>query len=254
MLFRSVLDLETHQLGINFFPGNGLPNLNLNYKTYQRNNGVAVFDNTSLNSVDERENNTTKELNINVNYDVRLFNLRHNLSVNYIKLDKTDALQGSRMMMPNFLPVAINNDIQSFSLQTRYQIPLRTTVSYSGNKNSFLGGLNLFEFSSIDARADYSMFQEKLNLYTGFRRFNASGGTQTNLPGAAYLGSLVIKYDKTQFNVGARLILKRKHQFIIDLTSIDFKDNGGYYDADNQFVVNPSFKDYMVRFRYELQF
>ena len=248
---KPVLDLETKQFGVNFFPGPGLPNLNLNYRSYQRDNGVVTFD-----QVDDREDNTTKDLTFNINYDVTLLNLKHNISLNYITLDKSDAFSGSRPVEIFPFPLGINNDIQSFSIQTRYNIPLRTTISYTNNDNSFLGGMNLFKFSSFDFRGDYRMFQGKLSLYSGFRRFSASGGTASSFPGN---NTFIIDYSKTQFDLGGKLTINRRHNFIINLSTIDFTDNGSSSFTDpttglQTVTINPSFKDYLARFRYELQF
>ena len=251
-----ILDLETKQFGLNFFPGPGLPNLNLNYRSYQRDNGVVNFAPTD--PVDDREDNTTNQLTFNMSYDVDVFNLKHNISLNYITLDKSDAFSGNRPAA--ILPLGINNDIQSFSIQTRFNIPLRTTISYTNNDNSFLGGMNLFKFSSFNFRGDYRMFQDKLSLYSGFRRFSASGGTTSSFPGGS---AFVIDYSKTQFDLGGRLTINRRHNFIIDLSTIDFADNGSStltFDdpitglPTQTVTLNPSFKDYLIRFRYEMQF
>ena len=254
-----ILDLETLQYGVNFFPGGNLPNFNVNFRSYKRNNGVLSFDPNAVNPTDTREDNTQNELTFNVNYEFMVSNLKNNLSVNYITLDKKDSYANSRLPITHisnpFFPLGINNDIQSLSLQSKFQIPLTTTISYANNENSFIGGLNLFKFNSLDLRGDYQLLQNRLNLYAGFRRFSATGGTDLTQPGASILGNTIIKYSKAQFDIGGRFTVKQRHIFIVDLISINFQDDGGYTDANTGlFVSNGSFTDYSIRFRYELQF
>jgi len=247
--------LRTLRVGLNLFPGQGLPNLNLNYKSYRRKNDVTNLEVQGDVTLDRREDNVTNELSVSTSYDFTLFNVRHTLNISYISLDKTDAFKNNRL--PTFIPIGLNNKIQSFSLRSRVRPNLRTTVSYANNDNSFLGGWNVFKFNTLDLRADYAVAGNRLNLYAGYRRFNASGGTAATA--SSLLGNLVIDYTKDQFSTGGRFAITRNHLLLFDLSWINFQDRGGIFQTDpvtgaQTFVQNPSFKDYTVRVRYEWQF
>ena len=57
-----------------------------------------------------------------MNYDVNVFNLNHNLSINYITLDKKDEWANTRLPIntpfPNipYFPIGINNDISTLRI------------------------------------------------------------------------------------------------------------------------------------------
>ena len=250
-----VIRLRTLRAGVNFFPGEGLPNLNINYKTYKRNNNITSLEVQNGVPVDRRENNATDELTVSTTYDFMLFNVHHSLNISYITLNKSDAFRTNRL--PTFVPIGLDNKIQSFSLRSRIRPNLRTSVSYANNNNSFLGGWSVFKFGTLELRADYSLLQNRLSLYSGYRRFNASGGTSA--AASALLGRMVVDYTKDQFSAGGRFHVARSHLLLFDFSWINFQDRGGTYQTDSAtgsttFVQNPSFKDYTVRVRYEIQF
>ena len=232
------IHLNTIRCGFNFYPGNKLPVFNFNYRIYQRNNGVDTLLTTLTDTLDNREQNTTSEVSFNCSYNFILFDLEHTFTVNFIQLDKVDAFKETR----SSLPIGINNRIQSYSLRTKYKIPLTTTISITTNKNSYLGGLNTLKFSAYELRNQYSAFNDRLIFYSGIRLFEASGGG---------LGT-VIDYKKDQFMLGGRFYIARNQILIFDMSRISFKDHGGTYNAQGEFVKNPSFRDYTFRLRYEL--
>jgi len=117
-----------------------------------------------------------------------------------------------------------------------------------------LGGLNIFKFNSLDLRADYNMWQNRLTCYGAFRSFNASGGTNITLAGAALLGVFKIDYSKSQIDFGGRFTITQRQYLVMDVSWINFKDRGGYTNNLGVFVANSSFKDYSFRARYEFQF
>jgi hypothetical protein len=54
--------------------------------------------------------------------------------------------------------------------------------------------------------------------------------------------------------MGIRYRFWRSHQLVFDFSWIDYRENGGYYDSTSgNFVANPSYKDYMIRLRYEVR-
>jgi hypothetical protein len=237
--------LRTFRGGLNVFPGPGMPNFSLNYRSYNRNNDIDAVGTT-----DNREDNTTNELSANLSYDLFLFDLDHTLSVSFITLDKTDDFESTRVV--GSLPIGIDNEIQSVSLRTRFRQPLVTTISYANNDNSFLGGLNAFKFKTLDLRAEYRLLQDRLSLYGGYRWFDAEGENEAQTLG---VGNTVIDYTRNQISFGGRFGITARSFFVFDGSSIDFSDNGGTIDlATGQLIPNESFKDYSFRFRLETRF
>ncbi|MFQ5676737.1 MAG: hypothetical protein ACE5G1_12640 [bacterium] len=97
-----ITKLQTVSYGVSFFPGRGLPNLTLNMREHHRDNdvdtvGVDLSSNLPI-FTDNRENNTTKDLTVQVNYDVNLLNLNHSVSVSYITSDRNDVFNTSRLL------------------------------------------------------------------------------------------------------------------------------------------------------------
>lgn len=238
--------LQTFRGGLNIFPGPGMPNLSINYKTYSRNNDVSIIENINGVDIDKREDNTTSDVTVNLNHEFIMFDLDHTISLSYITMKKTDDFSNTRLNTS--IPIGIDNDIQSISLQTKFKQPLITRISYAENDNSSLGGLSKFKFKIFNFRAEYKAMQEKLMLYSGYRMFQGEGG------GGVAPSTLIIDYTKNQFSIGGKLDISSRSALIFDGSFIDFKDSGSVFDAGtNQLVPNNSFTDRTIRIRFETQ-
>ncbi len=244
-----IVTLQTFRGGINLFPGNGLPNLTVNLKSYNRDNQITDIDIINGIEFDKREDNTTTDVTVSLNHDFVLFDLDNTINISYVTMEKDDAFKNSRL--GNSFPTGINNDIQSFSLKTKFRQPFVTRISYAENKNTSLGGLSQFKFKMLNLRAEYKTLQNKLTLYAGYRRFEAGGGTGALNPGA---DELVIDYTKNNLNFGGRIDVSAKSALVFNGSIIDFSDNGGLTDSNGQFTQNNSFKDRTFRIRFESRF
>ena len=241
--------LRTFRGGVNLFPGNGLPNLTVNFKSYNRDNKITATKFINNVEFDNREDNTTKDITVSLSHDFLLFDLDNTINISYVTMDKNDVFVNSRL--GSSLPIGINNDIQSFSLKTKFRQPLTTRISYSENKNNSIGGLSQFKFKMLNLRAEYKALQNKLTLYAGYGRFEAEGGTGALSPQADVL---VIDYTKNNLNFGGRIDVSAKSALVFDGTIIDYSDNGGITDSNGQFTQNNSFKDRTFRIRFESRF
>ncbi|MFQ5770822.1 MAG: hypothetical protein ACE5HX_09810, partial [bacterium] len=252
--------LQTINSGISIFPGAGLPNLTFNLRNYVRDNNKSAIDSlftanplspsgqdTSL--TDNREYNLTRDLSVQLNYDVNFFQLRNSITLSYIASDRDDRFGTSRLDGVNLTETSSN--VQLFSVRTQYQIPLTTTINFAHNDNKFTGGTNNFKFNLLGARAEYLFFNRKLQTYAGINYTTASGVTTLTDSTNA-----LTDYKRLGFNVGARFEISSGQYVFIDGHIIEFNDNGGTLNTilGTLTTSNPSYTDRIFRLYYEKRF
>jgi len=246
------VDLTTLRLGFSVYPGQGLPTFNVHFRSYTRNNGITELPPAGSSPVpgDPRERNTTTEWTSSASYDFWLAGARHTLTLGITAMNKEDAYGSTRPS--GFIPIGIDNRIRTLTLRSRFGQKWTTLLRYAGNRNSYLGGWNTFRFSVLELRGSYMRPDQRLEAYAGFRQFDAAGGTSSSA--ANFIGRVVIDYKKNELDMGIRYRFWRSHQLVFDFSWIDYRENGGYYDSTSgNFVANPSYKDYMIRLRYEVR-
>lgn len=247
-------DLQTVTTGFSIFPGPGLPNLSFNLRSHARDNGIStqrvdtlVVDEvtgvpTVLDTVDNRENNNTRDLSVQLNYDTRFLNLSHSISLSYINSNRDD----------QFVPLTENSsNVQVISVRSVYPFPLVTTINFVRNDNEFAAGLNTFNFKMFGAKAEYRWLNNRLNTYFATNLTSASGVSSSD----SSTVSSVTDYNRIAINAGARFQISPGQFVLLDGSLIRFNDNGFTVDAATGLqVVNPSFSDRILRLYYEKRF
>ncbi|MFQ5864208.1 MAG: hypothetical protein ACE5IW_03160 [bacterium] len=252
--------LNTFNYGISIYPGPRLPSLTFSLRNHNRDNDVATIDSLFTSNqfnptgedttlTDNRENNNTRDLSVQLNYDVNLLQLNHTISVSYITSDRDDRFGSTRLTGQNLSEIASN--VQIFSWRTKYQFPLTTTLSFARNDNKFAAGSNTFNFKMIGGKAEYFLFNRKLQTYFGTNFTTASGTTAIDDTTQS-----VTDYKRTDFNLGARFEIAPGHYILLDSHIIRFLDNGGERNTNTGAFItqNPSFTDRIFRIYYEKRF
>jgi len=247
--------LRTISTGFSIFPGQGYPNLTVNLRNHNRDNDIdsLVIDLTNgfPDTTDNRENNSTQDLTVQMSYDTQLLNLNHTISLTYIASDRNDVFNASRL--PGVPSTETSSNVQVFSVRTRYRIPLTTTLNFARNDNKFSAGLNTFNFKMFGLRAEYRLLKERLNTYAGLNYTTASGVASTDTTTGAITS--LTDYKRTTFNVGSRYEFTPGHFLLFDASLISFKDNGATLNsATGVLDPNPSFTDRVFRLYYEKRF
>lgn len=248
-------NLRTVTTGFSIFPGRNLPSLTFNLRNYNRDNDIdSVFidlANGFPDTTDNRENNNTKDVTVQLNYDANLFNLQHTISLSYITSDRDDRFNATRL--PGVPSTETSSNIQVFSVRTRYQIPLVTTINFARNDNNFSAGLNKFNFKMFGAKAEYRLLKQRLNTFFGINYTTASGVAASDTTVASI--SSITDYKRTTFNLGARYEFTPGHFILIDGSLVSFNDNGATLNTTtNALQGNPSFTDRIFRIYYEKRF
>lgn len=230
-------DYNAINIGISLFPRQQYwPKVSVNWKNYDRNNGLGVSDTT------DAVNYQNKDISVQVGYDVRLFDLNHTLSMSYITMDREDGF--------NRTTSNLANDIRMYSLRTQYNIPLTTVVTFATNDNNTGEGAYGFEYNMLGLSADYQLLNRRLEVRGGFTMTNAVGsiasyvddqGNQLQDP----IISNYTDYKRTAFNLGGHYQFAKRHQILLDMSFIDFNDEA---------VDAQSYNDKIFRLRYELRY
>ncbi len=248
--------LRTVTTGFSVFPGAGLPTVSFNLRNYNRDNDLTSvtfdtlnFDPTNpaaatIDTLDNRENNTTRDLSVQLSYDTRFLNLNNSISLSLITSGRDD----------KFVPITENSsNVQVLSVRSTYPFPLVTTVNFAHNNNQFGDGLNDFKFSMFGAKAEYGFWRNRLNTYVGTNITSASGVSLSDTSGTAL--KTVTDYSRFAFNTGARFEISPGHFVLLDGSIIRFNDNGSTTDQSTTIsTTNPSFTDRIFRLYYEKRF
>ncbi|MCI0697858.1 hypothetical protein L0337_38400 [candidate division KSB1 bacterium] len=264
---RPQTDLNTWQLGLAVFWDPNLPSLNFNFRNHSRDNGVDPTTVTNF----AQEDNATRDLSISLNYDVTAFNFDHTLTFSLTNSDRVDNVE----RVPGAVTGDAASNLKSISVRTRYQKPITSTITFATNDNDVAGGQSLFKYNMFSGRVDYDFSQQRtesrsflnnfsnenrdlqLRTYAAFNTVSASGRTN---PAAIAAGAInVIDYNQTGFQLGGSLQFRQQHEFVLDLSLLNYKDRGGVQTTDATtgallFVTNPSFKNSLLRAYYSFRF
>lgn len=230
-------DYNALNIGVSFFPRQQYwPKVSVNWKNYDRINGLGVTDST------DAINYQNRDISVQLGYDIQLFNLNHTLSISYIASNREDGF--------NRTSSNLANDIQMYSLRTTYQFPLTTVVTFAMNNNNSGEGIYGFEYNMFGLSGNYQLFNRQLEVMGGFSITNAVGSrlSYTDVSGNPLTEPIILNYTdykRTALNVGARYKFAKRHQFLFDMSIIDFSDEA----TDAQ-----SFNDNIFRLRYELRY
>lgn len=240
-------DLNTISSGFSVYPGQNLPSLTFNLRNHIRDNGIdSVFVKlgtvpTDTLAIIDGENNNSQDWSVQMNYDTHFLNVDHNVSLSFINNSRTD----------DFIPTSeSSSNVQVFTVRTRYQFPLVTTINFARNDNDFGSGLSKFKFTMFGLKGEYSFWNKKVRSYAGVNVTSAEGASV-----AGIIATSVTDYTRTAFNFGARFEISTGHYVLLDGNLINFNDNGATFDTTtNALVGNPSFSDSIFRLFYEKRF
>ena len=250
-------NLRTVTTGFSFYPGQGLPNITFNLRNHNRDNNIDSLlidlSNGLPDTTDNREDNNTKDLTVQLSYDAHFFNLRHSISLSYITSDRNDRFNQSRVTVLGLPSTETSSNVEVFSVRTRYEIPLVTTINFARNDNSFSGGLNSFNFKMFGAKAEYKLLRQRLNTYFGINFTTASGVSATDTTATGVTS--ITDYKRTTFNFGARYEFIPGNFILLDGNLVSFNDKGSTLNTTTGVLdPNPSFTDRIFRVYYEKRF
>jgi len=238
--------LKTVSSGFTVYPGAQWPSFTFSLRNHNRDNNIdSLFIDLSQITPDTThvgENNDTRDVSFQMNYDTRFLNLNHSISLSYITSDRND----------KFVPETENaSNVEVVTVRTRYDSPLVTTLNFARNDNNFGNGLNTFNFKMLGLKAEYPFFSRKLKTYLGANFTSASGVSASDTTTT----TSVTDYKRLAFNVGARFDIASGQFFSLDASLVSFNDNGFTLDTTTGLnVPNPSFTDRVFRLYYEKRF
>lgn len=237
--------LNTDSYGFSIFPGQGYPNLNLNFRNHNRDNDIDQPIADPLNPavmIDNRENNDSRDITVSATQELGLFNVNHSVSLSFINSSRNDFFNGSRP--PGVISSEASSNVQVVSVRTRYNVPLVTTLNFAHNNNEFSGGISDFAFTMFGLKGEYPFLNQRIQSYAGFNITSASGTTASDTTAASITS--VTDYTRTTLSAGARFEITNGQYVLFDTNLIFFSDNGV-----TQNVANPSFTDKVLRIFYE---
>ena len=226
-------DFAAINVGVSLFPQKKyLPRLNVNWKSYDRNNGLDTLITPSA------LNYQNNDLSFQLGYDVELMGLNHTLNISHIANDRID---GFKRTYSDF-----ENSIQMYSLRTVYQFPLTTVITYAKNNNITGGGSYGFKYNMFGVSGIYKLLNNNLTLTAGFTRTNAVGSNTTlqtldNLGNPLTVPTMVTNnytdYKRTAFNFGGNFTFLKKHSILWNWSIIDFDDKMTSKYTNNYFRI-----------------
>lgn len=226
-------DFAAINVGVSLLPQKKyLPRLNVNWKSYDRNNGLdTLIAPSALNY----QNN---DLSFQLGYDIQLMGMNHTFSISHITNDRID---GFKRTYSDF-----ENNIQMYSVRTNYQIPLTTVITYAKNNNVAGGGSYGFKYDMFGVSGTYRLLNNNLTLTAGFTSTNAVG-SNTTLQTIDDLGNPLTvptmettnytDYKRTAFNFGGNFKFLKKHSILWDWSIIDFNDKITKKYTNNYFRI-----------------
>lgn len=262
---RPQTDLNTWQFGLSVFWDPDLPSLNFNFRNHNRDNGIdsLLINNFGgrLDTTDLRENNATRDFSLSLNYDVTAFNFDHTITLSLMNSDRVDNFK--RIVTGRAISGDVASNLKSISVRTRYQMPITSTITFAMNDNDIAGGQSLFKYNMFSGRVDYDFSQQRTEpgvlqarTYVAFNTVSASGGTNPTAVIAA--GAInVIDYNQTGFQFGGSLQFKQQHEFVLDVSLLNYKDRGGVQTVIAgvpSLTPNLSFKNSLLRAYYSFRF
>lgn len=223
--FTVPTDLTTFNIGISYYPRKpGLPKVSFNIKDHNRNNDLDT-----LNAI----GNQTKDISVQLGYDFSLFNLKHTVSLGIIGSDRIDDFN------PNQFNVA--TAIRMFTIQTKYQMPLTTTITYATNQNSMGKSVYVhsFKYNQLGIGGIYMLLNNKLRLDGGINLTSAVGNDFVEK---------YTDYKRVAFNFGGSYQIASNQYLTFDSSLINFDDK---IKHDGKHVT---YNDSIFRLRYELRY
>ena len=166
---------NTMSLGINALPGPGLPTLNFTYRSIDRDNGIDKrIPLTDSTSTDNRENTHTNNIMVNISHRFDLV-WSHALSGTFVNVNKTDNFTDRDT---NFVDPAMSTNVMNFTLSTRYNFQLKTTLNLTINSSELSigpGERGTQDFLTTNFDTEYPLFKNRILGKVGLNYAQGSG-------------------------------------------------------------------------------
>ena len=166
---------NTISLGINALPGPGLPTLNFTYRSIDRDNGIDKrIPLTDSTFTDNRENTHTNNIMVNISHRFDLV-WSHALSGTFVNVNKIDNFTGRDT---NFVDPAMSTNVMNFTLSTRYNFQLKTTLNLTINSSDLSTGpgkRGTQDFFTTNFDAEYPFFKNQILGKVGLNYAQGSG-------------------------------------------------------------------------------
>jgi hypothetical protein len=166
---------NTMSLGINALPGPGLPTLNFTYRSIDRDNGIdKLIPLTDSTFTDNRENTHTNNMMVNISHRFDLV-WSHALSGTFVNVNKTDKFTGRDT---NFVDPAMSTNVMNFTLSTRYNFQLKTTLNLTINSSELSTGpgeRGNQDFLTTNFDTEYPFFNNQILGKVGLNYAQGSG-------------------------------------------------------------------------------
>lgn len=180
---RKVTTQNTFTTNLTLIPGPGWPTLMFSYRLLGRNNGIKTIDqiqnplDDSFIYDDNRENTRTDNLTTSINYNFDALGWKNNVFGTYVFFNKRD-LFSDRDLDSTFIDPALTSNVFNVVVNTQYDIPLKTAISFTTNASAFNIGPGIktdqrFTIGKLDA--EYGFFDQLLIVIGGVNYMNGSG-------------------------------------------------------------------------------
>jgi hypothetical protein len=173
-------------------------------------------------------------LNIQLGYDVQLFNANHTIQLSYLTADKTDRYSRSRLggSFGGF-----STDVRMISLTTRLNPSFATTLDYASNDN-FTKDYSDFSYNVFGLGAEYTFFNGRLTTFGEIRQTSAD----------QFISEQAIDYSRSLFRMGGVYKFSARQTLSVDIN---------IFSITNKNITNnisKTYRDSIVRLRYEKYF
>lgn len=177
---QNQINSDNFRAGISLYPGGNYPSLHVNHSLYNRQNQVdSIEEDTltiggqdSLLFYDNRIHNMLSTSTLNISQPIHVFGIRHNLGMNFMRSAREDRISRTG----EFPAQDYTLHMVSVSIQSRYEFPLVTRLSFTSNNND--GPFGVSEFQTIGIGGRYKLFRNKLVFNGSYHRTQSAGQTE----------------------------------------------------------------------------
>ena len=240
--------VKTNTISFNttLVPGSGAPSIVMNIQSIGRNNSIDSVDIDSYGNFlsDRREDSRGLNVMASVNIPGNFGKLTTTTSINANLISYADNLASERRN--DFLFQKTETQSISVTISSRFQIPLRTSMSFNTMKllipyldESDMPSKEESKWTSMSATAQYSVFQKKLRLRGGLDLMTNGKTDDSSIK--LYGGKIGGDYDildKLTLSINSSIRMNDIKSYTTDKSD---NDNDGTVDESNEnWSVNSS--------------
>ena len=177
---QNQINSDNFRAGISLYPGGNYPSLHVNYSLYDRQNQVDTVERDTLTIggqdslllYDNRIHNLLSTNTVNITQPIHVFGIRHNLGLNFMRSAREDRISRTGAFPARDYTL----NMVSVSLQSRYEFPLVTRLSFTSNNND--GPFGVSEFQTVGIGGRYKLFRNNLVVNGNYHRTQSTGQTE----------------------------------------------------------------------------